>query len=367
MFASSLLAATLTATPTAPPEVPAPDVRENVKKALKWLAGRQNKDGTWTGNNNAFRTLTTSYCGLALLMEGSTLGEGAYSENLRRAVAWFEKVAQRSGALFPADDPNEQGQQMHNHAAALLFLASAYDSDDDPARRQRLGKLLDPAVKYAVDGQTSRGGWPSVRGRDGYDFDDTMSSVFVLQALKAAEKAGAKVPGAALDRAAKYLADATNPEGGVVFTLSNGVRPRGGDGQTLPTAGAAAVFVHAERKPATLAKWVSYSQKNMPYLPRGGQGPRPQLNNSFTLQHHLVVARVARGLGGGGHRALDPAAREADLLAWSAHREALFKYLQATQAADGSWLDQFIGSSYSTALALIMLQMDNNHLPAFAG
>ena len=112
---------------------------------------------------------------------------------------------------------------------------------------------------------------------------------------------------------------------------------------------------------------MSYSLKTAPYLPRGEKGPRPVLNNSYTLQQHLAVARVAYGLGDRGHRALDPAARDSEVLAWSAHREALFKYLKATQTADGTWIDQFIGPAYSTALALVILQLDNNYLPAFGG
>ena len=249
----------------------------------------------------------------------------------------------------------------------MLFIASVCDTDDDPARRKRLGKLLDAAVKYAIDGQSSRGGWGFIAAREGYDFDDTMTSTFVLQSLRAAEKAGATVPRAALNKAAKYLASATNQEGGIIYTMSNGGRPMGGDGQPLQTAAAAAFYVYADRKPPTLAKWVSFAAKNTPPLPLPGKGPQPALYNSYTLQQHLALARLARGLGESGHRGLDPAARETDLLAWSGYRELLFKYLKATQAADGSWTDQFIGAGYSTALALIALQLDNNYLPAFGG
>ena len=84
------------------------------------------------------------------------------------------------------------------------------------------------------------------------------------------------------------------------------------------------------------------------------------------MQQHLALARLANALGEDGHRKLDPRMKDADLLQWSAYRARLFGYLKATQVKDGSWADPFISPAYGTALALIMLQLDNNYLPAFS-
>ena len=50
-----------------------------------------------------------------------------------------------------------------------------------------------------------------------------------------------------------------------------------------------------------------------------------------------------------------------------AYREGLFKYLASTQEAAGNWADPYAGAPYNTAVALIILQLDNNYLPAFGG
>ncbi len=365
MFASIVLVATLARTPTAPPEVPAPDVRENVKKGLKWLASKQDKDGAWRDNGNNFVTTGTAYAGLAFLMEGSTLQEGQYAANLRLTLVWFEKIAQPNGLLAPADDMFELGRYMQTHATALLFLVSAYDTDDDQPRRQRIGKLLDTGITFAVAAQTRAGGWGFVTARDGGDYGETSTTAFMLQALLTAERAGLKVPRSSLDRAARYLVSATNAEGGVIYSPSNGFFPQGGDGQPLSTAAAAAVLATAERKPAMLAKWVNFSKKTVS-LPAANRPLPPGSMNVFSLQQYLATARVAHTLGDTGHRLLAPEAREGELLRWSPYRNQLFKTLKSAQAADGNWPDPAFGASYLSALALITLQLDNNYLPAFA-
>ena len=51
---------------------------------------------------------------------------------------------------------------------------------------------------------------------------------------------------------------------------------------------------------------------------------------------------------------------------WSAYRALLFKAVKATQGKDGSWPDVYIGPAYSTALALMILQLDNDFVSAFS-
>jgi hypothetical protein len=364
MFATTLLAATLV-TP-ASPEVPAPDVRDTVKNGLKWLAEKQNKDGTWSGNGLTVNV--TAYAGLALLMEGSTLKEGRYAANLRRAVAWFEKIAQPDGRLVPADDPSERNRYMQSQAAALLFLASAYDTDDDEARRKRLGKILENAVRFAIDGQTKRGGWGFVSATPGSENDDTQGTAFMIQSLVVAEKAGIKVPREVFDRATQYLVDATAEDGGMPYTLVRGATRQVGDGQSLQTSAATAAVTASGRKPAVLTKWIGYSKRSTASLQAPGQPARLAVSNVFALQQHLAAARVALSLGETGHRGLDADVRETDLFRWSPYREQLFKALKGTQLTDGSWTDtgRGIGPVYATSLALIILQLDNNYLPAFS-
>ena len=50
----------------------------------------------------------TALAGMAMLMEGSTLREGKYSNQIRRAVDWFVDRAQPNGLLANTRDPAER-------------------------------------------------------------------------------------------------------------------------------------------------------------------------------------------------------------------------------------------------------------------
>jgi hypothetical protein len=110
---------------------------------------------------------------------------------------------------------------------------------------------------------------------------------------------------------------------------------------------------------------VSYI-KRFVAVPQGAAIPAREQLNSYLFQSQLAYARLVYALGDTGHQALDAKAKETDLLKWTPHREKLSRFLLATQMPNGSWADRFIGPSHNTALALIMLQLDNNYLPAFS-
>ena len=248
------------------------DMRDSVKRGLKWLADAQDKDGSLGGNGGLYRTSTTAFAGLAFLMEGSTPKEGRHAANIRKAIAWFEANARPNGLLVPETDQNDNSRSTYAHACALLFLVSAYDVDDDEPRRKRFVKLIDAAVAYAAADRSSRGVWAvTPRGQSG-DNEDTYTTVQMLDALVAAERVGLKLPDRLIESATQYLAKATNPEGGIVFSLANGIQPQGGDGQAPPTAAAAAILFSLAKRPEPLPKWVSFAIRTQPaQIARMGQ------------------------------------------------------------------------------------------------
>jgi hypothetical protein len=364
MFAVALIAASL----AAPPVVPAPDVRETIRDGLKWLAEHQTKDGYWAGRANTSKTMPTAYAGLALLMQGSTLSEGPYAANLRTAVAWIEKNAQPNGSLLAADDPAERSQTMANHSAALLFLASAYHADEDEPRRKRLGKLLDAAVKFTADAQAKSGGWgiqPVPAGTR--DTATTRTTTSVLQSLYAARRSGIGVPREVTDRAVKYLEACTNADGALILSLRTATASRRDDSRPPETAVAAATaLTSGEQKRPAVAGWVEYTRTHPPFV-LAEDFPQPLARlGAVVLQHHLHVALTANALGEDGHRYLAPEARESELLRWSDYRRRVFGYLKVAQNIDGTWPDATAGPAHATALALIILQLDNNYIPAFS-
>src|SRR5436853_1099938 len=65
-------------------ELPA-KYKEAVRKGLEYLKKQQFKDGHWGANGDNYPVSMTGLAGLAMLMEGSTVREGAYSAQIRKA------------------------------------------------------------------------------------------------------------------------------------------------------------------------------------------------------------------------------------------------------------------------------------------
>jgi hypothetical protein len=349
--------------PSAPPQPAAPDVSLNVKSGLKYLAGKQKDDGTWEANEGQPPTIITTTAALALLMEGSTLKDGPYAPHLRKVVAWLEKHVGDDGRLT-SGDPNEMFQYIPGHATALLFLSCVYDVDDDAERSKRIAKLINKGITFLAESQTAAGAWGFVKASENSNYDDGQSTATVLQALFAARKAGFDVPRKLTDGGVRYLVKSTARDGGVVYSIFGGMTPeaQGNVGQPMITASAAAGVLMAEgSRPETLPRWVKSANTASVQ-----QMPNIRNNGAFAMIQQYQMARVCYALGEHGHGRLEPSLRDAELVTWSKYRSLLFKTLKETQAKDGSWADQFFGPAYNTAMALIILQLDKDHLPAFS-
>lgn len=351
--ASTLLALALIL--PAQPEPQTPDVKETVEKGLKWLADQQKEDGSWVGRADSQPTTMTALAGLALLMDGSTLKAGPYAPHLRKAVEWMHKHANEEGLIGKAH-PSENNRYMIPHAHALLFLACAFDVDDDTDRRKRSEKLLAKAVSYATQAQTRRGGWWFTTTAE-RSTDTSLVTTTMLQALQATRKVGIDVPKSVINKATEYLLNATTMEGGVNATPSTG-NPLRGNGQPQLTAGATvAVLMNSDPRPEAFTQWIAN-------LTRTSSAPPIMPNNPNGITTHFQTARVAFALGENGHRKLDPEAKV--FLRWSTYRRPAYQAFKDAQGADGSWTDTFNGPVYPTAQALIILQLENEYLPAFS-
>src|SRR5260370_1252372 len=185
---------------------------------------------------------------MSLLMEGSTVQDGKYQDNLTRAVEYLLQRVQRNGQIGNLHAPGEAGRYMHAHGYALLFLSCVYSKDEDCKHRDELGAVLERAVKFSREAQTRRtstrfkdkngkpahlGGWGYIAAGDGNNFDEGPCAITNIQALHAARRAGIPVPPEALEDADNYLREATGDKGGILYSLSGG----GGEGRAPLTAG----------------------------------------------------------------------------------------------------------------------------------
>jgi len=213
------------------------EYRDTIKKGLDYLAKNQYKDGHWEGVNGQYIIPSTALAGMAFLCEGSTIREGKYRDNIRRAVNYLLDRVQPNGLIGNPAHPAEAGRYMYGHGFGLLFLSCVVGEEDNAARRAKLIAACEKAAKYSHDAQTNRGGWGYVSAKDGSNFDEGSVTITQVQGLRAARNAGIIVPNAAIKNAQKYLNDSTDSHGGIMYSLAFG----GGGGGGRPALTAAAI------------------------------------------------------------------------------------------------------------------------------
>src|SRR5437763_6884930 len=128
-------------------EIPA-EYRETVKKGLEYLAKQQHKDGHWEAFGGQYPITMTGVSGMAMLMEGSTMREGKYKDNIKRAADYLMSKAQPNGMIGSPNTPGESGRYMYGHGFATLFLASVYGEEEEGDRRKNLEDILTKAAKF---------------------------------------------------------------------------------------------------------------------------------------------------------------------------------------------------------------------------
>jgi hypothetical protein len=327
-----------------------------VAKGLEWVAKEQHRDGHWEAGGGNYPVTMTALGGMSLLMEGSTIKEGKYSERIRKAVDWLMARAQPNGMLGNPSVASEAGRYMYGHGFALLFLSSVYGEEEDADRRKKLDDILTRAVLFSGKAQTSRGGWGYVSAADGSDFDEGSVTITQVQALRAAKNAGISVPKETIDKARDYLKKCTNAQGGIIYSLGGG---GGGDGRPALTAAAISCgFSSGEYNSTEVKKWIKYCQTHIPMNAGGARFG----HDEYT---HYYYAQAMYILGEDGYSKLFPESKESERLTWSKYRKAMFEKLIAAQGSDGSWSGGHIGPIFITTAYLTILQLDNNSLPIY--
>src|SRR4051812_18999187 len=284
------------------------EVREAVAKGLKWLADGQARDGHWEASGGQYPTSMTALGGMRMLMEGSTLREGKFADQIKNAANWLMQRCQPSGLIGNPLNATEAQRYMYGHGFGLLFLSSVYGEEEDADRRKALEKILTKAVEFCGKAQTERGGWGYVSAADGGGFDEGSVTITQLQALRAARNAGIVVPKAIIDKSIKYLKDCTTPRGGVIYSLAHGAAAAGGERPPLTAAAIACSFSAGEYNSDLARKWIEFCQQNIP-VGRGRVGHDEYL--------HYYYAQAMYSLGETGYARLFPKASKGTALTWS--------------------------------------------------
>jgi len=312
-----------------------PETLRAVVKGLDYLKNQQAPDGSWiTGGGQAYPVAMTGLAGMALLAHGDSPTRGHYAKNVQGAVEFLVRCATTTGLITGPSQDN--GQPMHGHGFALLFLASAYGSITKEGLRKQVQVAVRKAVTLTSQGQSAAGGWTYIPGGG----DEGSVTVTQVQALRAAHNAGFLVPRAVIEESIGYLEKCRTPEGGIRYSLGSGGSPR------LPiSAAAVATLYNAGQFDSTIA--------------------------TDCLKYVWDQFRAAEGWDkGGGHLFYSHLyAAQAFYMAgdqyWDKYFPPTRDQLIGMQAPDGSWNGDGIGEVYGTAIAAIILQLPFKFLPVF--
>src|SRR5262249_12687152 len=134
------------------------DVEASVERGLEYLKRTQGQDGHWDAPGQMYPTSMTALAGMAFLMEGSTLREGKYSDQISKAMNWclHPQRVRGNGLLGNVDSPTEQQRYMYGHGFGTMFLASVLGEEETNEDRQKLEKVLKKAVEFIGKAQTSK-------------------------------------------------------------------------------------------------------------------------------------------------------------------------------------------------------------------
>lgn len=299
-----------------------------IKQGLEYLSNQQAENGSFGRGRFSNHVAITAIAGLAFMADGHVPGRGRYGDQVQRAVEFILDSSQESG-LIAADTVHGP---MYGHGFATLFLGEIYgmsETDD------RVREVLEKAVDLIVRTQNRQGGW---RYQPVPVDADVSVTICEVMALRSARNAGIKVPRSTIERAVRYVRECQNQDGGFRYMIRMGASawPR-------TAAGVAALFYAGIYEDDSI-------QQGLGYLVRTAMPGRSRIRQSHYYYGQYYATQAMYLAGGNWWRSW-----------WGAVREDLMQ----RQSGNGGWLDNQIGGAYSTAMALIILQMPKRYLPIF--
>ena len=318
------------------PEGVTPEVERLIEDGANYLVRTQNPDGSWNnmGGYGAYPTAMTALAGTALLMTGSTPTRGPYARAVSKATDFMLRVARPDGLIAT---PAEEGRSMHGHGFALLFLAEVYGMEGDPERQRRIGDVLRRGVRITERSQSRAGGWLYTPNSEG---DEGSVTVTQIQGLRACRNAGIQVNANTVRTAVRYIERSQNPDGGIRYRLAGG----GGSRPPITAAAVATLYNAGEYDSPVALNCLRYCERSISVH---GDTNRSWGHYFYT---HLYYAQAKYQRAGSE---------------WQRYYREIVTRLASARSSDGSWMGDQVGTSYGTAIALIILQLPYEYVPIF--
>jgi hypothetical protein len=305
-----------------------PESSAAVERGLAWMATRQKPDGSF-GNGG---TAVTSLAAIAFMSAGHLPDRGPHGELVRKAIDNVLSHAQPNGLLFR----NGSGASMYHHGFATLLLGEVYGMTGD----DRIKEPLRRAVRLIEQSQNPEGGW---RYQPVPVEADVSVTICQVMGLRAARDAGIKVDARVIEKAIEYVQKCQNDDGGFSYMLTGGGQQ---SAFARSAAGVATLYYAGVSEGEEIDRGLAYLLSHLP-----GDGRVRGTERHYWYGHYY--AAQAAFLAGGD--------------TWASWFPAIREELIARQSDQGFWSGRSHGTEYSTAMALIVLQMPNRYLPVFSG
>ncbi|MCB9893562.1 MAG: terpene cyclase/mutase family protein [Planctomycetes bacterium] len=346
------------------------DLKQGVKKGLKRLAELQDANGAFTkGGGQNVSMAVSSMAGLALLASGSTPEKGPYAANIRKVLDYVLSMQDPNSGFITGDN---DGSRIHGHGYATLFLAQVYGAVEDENSKKRIENALKLAVKIISLGQTAFGGWGYMP--NDLTWDEGSTTVCCIQALRAASDAGITVSKKTIQNAIKYMYDIAekkvfmhNGEEHVGYTFKYSLSS-GWNSDSYALCAAAittlnGIGVYSEGatwKEHDVGKvydgglrWLRFKFDDFIGRRKSGQG---SLDVSHFYYAHFYACQ-----------AMWNAPEEVYFDEYYPKmRDLLLEEQKRNPSNNGGWPSQSYGEAYTTAYALMILQVPYQLLPLFA-
>jgi hypothetical protein len=293
--------------------------KKAVDKALKYLAEKQEADGSW-GN-----TAITGFTILAFMANGHMPNQGDHGKVVARGVRYLCSTARDDGYLVGA-----RGGNMYCHGMAALALTQAYGMTGD----EDVKKVTKRAIELIVKTQNNEGGWRYDPSPTGADISVTIMQVM---ALRGAKDAGIHVPDKVMDDAIKYVNRCYDKRsGGYKY------QPYGGAaGYARTAAGVCVLQLNGKFDADEIKSAVEYMEKT-----RDDRG--------HYWYGHYYACHAMNQVGG-------------EL--WENYYKRMRDHLLRTQKATGEWYDTVreaaYGPAYQTSIAVLILSVPTHYLPIY--
>lgn len=303
-----------------------------VVKALQWLKGRQNPDGSWgTANKPAMTGLVL----LAYFGHCETTESTEFGDSCKMGIAYLINLNMQGNGTMKSTEANPFP---YEHAIATYALAEAATfcksmKVDFPG----LPDACQKAGQYIIDHQHANGGWAYAYSTASNAHTDTSIVGWQLQALRACSHTGIKFEGmeSTVNKGLKYLASNQNANGGYGY---NSPAARG----SFYSLTGVGVLCHQMWDKGN----TSDVRKGVKYIKESAQFKWDE--ESSDLYAHYYMSQAMMQAGGTN---------------WSHYNEMFRNQLLQNQNADGSWkkpAGKSPGSGneiYQNALCTLMLEV----------